>query len=62
LEVFNIAGQLVKVLVDQEQPANSYRVQWYGTDFLGKPVPSGMYLYRLKTGESSETKKMLLIK
>ena len=62
LEIFNIAGQLVKLLVDQEQSANTYRVQWDGTDFLGKPVPSGMYLYRLKTGESSETKKMSLIK
>lgn len=62
LEVFNIAGQLVKVLVNTEQPAGYRQIRWDGTDAASKPVSSGIYLYRLKAEDDTETKKMMLIR
>jgi hypothetical protein len=57
LEVFNVLGQRVAVLVDGEQIAGNHEVTWDGT-----MVSSGLYLYRLSTEGYSETRKMLLVK
>ena len=57
LEVFNIQGSLIKVLVDKTQNAGNYQVL-----FGGDNLPSGIYLYRLTTERSSITKKMVLIR
>jgi len=57
LEVFNIQGSLIKVLVDKTQNAGNYQVV-----FGGNNLPSGIYLYRLTTERSSITKKMVLIR
>jgi ligand-binding sensor domain-containing protein len=57
LEVFNIQGRLMKVLVDKTQNAGTYQVP-----FSGYNIPSGIYLYRLTTERSSITKKMVLIR
>ena len=57
LEVFNIQGSLIKVLVDKTQNAGNYQVL-----FSGDNIPSGIYLYRLTTERSSITKKMVLIR
>ncbi|MCI0531101.1 MAG: FG-GAP-like repeat-containing protein, partial [candidate division Zixibacteria bacterium] len=62
LEIFNILGNVVKVLVEAEQPASSHQVQWDGTDSIGNELPSGIYIYRLKAGNQSETKKTILIR
>ncbi len=62
LEIFNIAGEKVRVLLDQRQTAGSHQIFWDGTDFLGKSLPSGIYLYKLKVGEETSVKKMVLIK
>ncbi len=57
LEVFDITGRLVDVLIDQEQGAGFYRLT-----FNGFKMPSGVYYYRLRTPIFSETKKMLFLK
>ena len=57
LEVFNIQGSLIKVLVDKTQSAGNYQVL-----FGGDNIPSGIYMYRLTTERSSITKKMVLIR
>jgi len=62
LRVYNIAGQLVKTLVDEEKLEGNYSVVWDGKDQSGKEVSSGIYFYQLKMGEYSEVKKMLLLK
>lgn len=62
LEVFNISGQRVRVLVDSEHPAGSHRITWDGKDFSGKLLPSGVYLYKLQVGDEVETKRMTLIR
>jgi ligand-binding sensor domain-containing protein len=57
LEVFDNLGRLVKVLVEKTQNAGKYQVL-----FVGDNIPSGIYLYRLTTEQSSITKKMVLIR
>jgi hypothetical protein len=62
VSVFNVLGQHVKDLVDEYKEAGSYEVIWDGTDNYGASVASGIYFYRIKTSEFSDTKKMLLLK
>jgi hypothetical protein len=62
LEVFNVLGQSVRVLADEYLAAGFKRVQWDGTDSCGRPVASGIYLYRLTADQFGETRKMMLLK
>ena len=62
LTIYNLRGQKVRVLVDEYQTAGQKTVHWDGTDEEGNKVSSGVYLYRIKAGEYTETKKMILMK
>ncbi|MCI0330289.1 MAG: FG-GAP-like repeat-containing protein [candidate division Zixibacteria bacterium] len=62
LEIFNILGEQVRVLVDEEQAAGERTAVWDGKDGKGKILPSGIYFYRLKTKDYSEVKKMMFLK
>jgi hypothetical protein len=62
IEVFNILGQRVKTLVDEKMAAGSHVVDWDGEDEKGAHVSSGVYFYRMRAGEFSEIKKMVLLK
>jgi len=62
LKIYNIRGQLVKTLLESELPAGRYEVMWDGKDESGVRVSSGVYLYRLKTGQGITTRKMILLK
>jgi flagellar hook assembly protein FlgD len=62
LVVFNALGQKVAELVNAEQAAGSYTVNWNGKDLSGKNVSSGIYFYQIKTADVSMTKKMMLLK
>ncbi len=57
LNIYNIQGRLVRTLVDREQGAGEYAVDWDGTDAAGNRVASGIYLYRLERGEESSPGK-----
>ena len=61
LEVFNLLGQRVVMLVAGEQAAGSYRAQWDGTDAAGRAVAAGVYVYRLTVGGASQTGRMVLV-
>jgi hypothetical protein len=63
LEIFNVLGQKVRTLVDEELQAGYKQVAWDGTDEVGKSVATGIYFYRLRAeGLFTEMKKMLLVK
>ncbi|MFQ5640548.1 MAG: T9SS type A sorting domain-containing protein, partial [bacterium] len=62
LAIFNLLGQKVRLLVNEEQPAGSYSVSWRGVDDLGNRVPSGVYVYRLTGGGVMRVKKMILLR
>jgi hypothetical protein len=63
LDVYNIVGQKVRTLVDEEMTPGTYAVDWDGTDESGKAVSSGIYFYRMQAAdEFTDMKKMLLVK
>ncbi|GEM_PF-1160477 len=62
LDIYNISGQKVITAYSGELPAGHHTVVWNGADRFGRIVPTGIYLYRLKAGESVASKKMLLLK
>jgi hypothetical protein len=62
LDVFNIKGERVVVLVDEHQPAGPHAALWDGRNSSGQPVATGVYFYRLKAGSFADTKKMQLLK
>ena len=62
LKVFNELGEEVRTLVDQEQSAGKYQVQWDGKDNNYQSVATGVYFYQLYVGGSAQTKKMVLLK
>nr|NIW49209.1 T9SS type A sorting domain-containing protein [Gammaproteobacteria bacterium]NIX58968.1 T9SS type A sorting domain-containing protein [candidate division Zixibacteria bacterium] len=57
LEIYNLIGQRVAILVDEEMKAGFHEVK-----FDGRDMASGMYFYRLKAQDFIKTKKMLLMK
>ena len=62
LKVYNLQGQVVKVLVDREQPAGYYNVTWDGKSDAGRKISNGVYFYRLTTGGDIATKKLVFVK
>jgi hypothetical protein len=62
LRVYNIAGQLVKVLVDGRQNPGVYSVVWDGRNAQGQDVGSGIYLYMLRVGDRVFSRKMVLLR
>ena len=57
LSVFNLLGEEVTTLVNTEQKAGRYEIE-----FSASKLSSGVYLYQLQAGEYVLVKKMLLIK
>lgn len=62
LSVFDVTGRLVRQLVGQVQAAGSYQVIWDGRDMAGQRAASGVYFYRLVTGDVTETRCMARIR
>lgn len=62
LSVFNILGQEVAELLNEEVSAGSHRVTWDGKSSAGKSLASGIYFYRIVAEDFAELKKMILIK
>jgi len=62
LEVYNVKGQKVKTLVNEHKTAGEHQVEWNGTDDTGKTVSSGLYFYKINSGRSELTRKMILMK
>jgi glucose/arabinose dehydrogenase len=57
LKVYDILGNEIETLINEEKPAGTYEVTWYAQN-----LPSGMYFYQLDAGIFSETRKMALIR
>lgn len=57
LKIYNQSGQLISELVNEYKTPGSYSV-----DFDGSNFPSGVYFYKMQSGTTTDTKKMILIK
>jgi len=58
VDVYNLAGELVSILVDDEKAAGSYEVEWSPAE----DISTGIYLYRMQAGDFIATKKMVFAK
>jgi hypothetical protein len=57
LKVFDVLGNEVSTLVNEEKPAGEYEVE-----FNARNLSSGVYFYQLKAGSFVQTKKMILLR
>lgn len=69
LEIYNVLGQRVAILLDENKPAGHHKIEWNGRDDAGRQLNSGLYFVKLITREvhnsgSTEVKmrKVILIK
>ncbi len=62
LDVYDIAGRLVRTLVNEEMEATDHSVVWNGRDNDNRQVASGVYYYRLSADDFNDTRKMMLVK
>jgi hypothetical protein len=62
ITVYNILGQTVRTLVNEDKKAGDYLVIWDGRNDNGETVASGAYFYQLRAGDYISTKKSLLLK
>ena len=62
LKIYDMAGQVVRQLVNQIQNAGNHQTVWDGLDASGTPTANGVYIYELRAGEYRALRKMLLIK
>ncbi len=60
--IYNLLGQEVQQLVNQQYSAGNYKVTWDGTSSNGEQSATGMYFYQIVTDNFIETKKMVLLK
>jgi hypothetical protein len=62
LSVYNLFGQLVRTLVNDERAPGVHEVDWDGRNDEGIVAPAGMYFYTVRAGEFKETRRMLFLK
>ncbi|MCI0481417.1 MAG: T9SS type A sorting domain-containing protein, partial [Candidatus Dadabacteria bacterium] len=63
LKVYNVAGQLVRTLVNEVRDAKiGHEVTWDGKNDRGGAVASGIYFYKMDTKDFSQTKKMVMLR
>ena len=60
--VYNLLGQEVRTLVDENLDAGFHTAVWDGKNALGHQVASGVYMYRLQSGSYVKTLRMMLLK
>ncbi len=62
LEVYNFLGQRVAVLLDETLEAGPHKVIWDGRNSTEQKVSSGVYIYRIISGEMQSSRKLVLLK
>ena len=60
--IYNVIGQKVRTLVNEQLPAGYYTITWDGLSELGQPVTSGVYFCRVNAGTFNSSIKTLLLK
>ena len=62
LRIYDAAGRLVATLVEGALPAGRHTAAWDGRGQGGRTAASGVYFYRLRTGDFERTRKMILMR
>ncbi len=62
LQVYDIRGRLIRTLIDGPRGPGSYQVAWDGRDEKSRRVASGVYLYKIRAGDFTSVRKMVLVR
>ncbi|MFQ5453842.1 MAG: FlgD immunoglobulin-like domain containing protein, partial [Candidatus Zixiibacteriota bacterium] len=62
ITVYDILGQVIRTIVDERLPAGYHSITWDGKDKDGNVVSTGIYFYKLKANDFTESRKMILMK
>ncbi len=62
LKIYNVIGQEIKTLINEEQTAGYKTITWDGTSNEGIQSPTGIYIYQIRTGTFTQSQKMMLLK
>jgi hypothetical protein len=62
MDVYNVMGQRVRTLMNGTMQPGFHAVRWDGTNDMGKPLASGMYIYRIQSSKFTSVKKLVLMK
>jgi hypothetical protein len=62
INIFNIKGKLIRTLINKYHTAGEYLIEWDGIDEEGKTCSSGIYFSILRSGNNSDTAKLILLK
>lgn len=62
IAIYNARGELVKTLVDQDMQVGEYQTIWNGRNFEEDVVASGVYIVRLRAGNYTASKKLVVLK
>lgn len=62
ISIFNLKGQLVKTILNDEVAIGNHNIVWEGRDSQNRAVASGIYFFRVKTDTQTTQKKMILMK
>lgn len=62
LTVYNVLGEVVRTLVNEQSAAGEKSIVWDGRDNFGREVSSGVYIYRVQASKFVQTRKMMLMR
>ena len=62
LTIYDLNGREINQIVNTNQPAGFQSVVWNATDYFGRSVSAGVYLYQIQAGDFKDTGKMVLLK
>ena len=62
ITIFDISGNKIKNLINTYYTPSHRSIQWNATNDQGEPVSTGVYFYRIQTGDYVDTKKMIFLK
>ena len=60
--VYDVAGRLIRSLINEPKPAGSYSVVWDGKNDIGANVATGVYIYSIDAGKHRQNKKTVFLK
>jgi hypothetical protein len=62
IDIINVLGQQIKTFKIDGQSSGNHTITWDGITDHGDKAPSGIYFYRMQTGDFQQTRKMVLVK
>jgi len=62
IKLYDLLGELVKELVNDDKPAGKYWIEWDGKDDSGRQCPAGVYIIQIQAGDLKDAKKIILVK